>query len=353
MPPLTSAERAKRHRLKLINNEEYKDKERLRKRQYYINKFKNGENISNKPLNANIEEFKILKPISKRINPINTSVLNDKTIEQYSRIIRILYKKYNNGEDIDDMHEIFKSLKSEKYDYKIIGTDFKFIKTDIINIIKDNFTYIRDIYAIFTRIRGFAKEIKQIYPYLEEKQKIYDTNRKNREVTDTIKKQIDLLSFEEEDIKNNLNNKSLTSFEKLIYGLFTLFPTRRAKDYRIMMITNVEPKDDKTHNYYYNGKFYFFITKNKKKDIYDVPALLQELINTDDGYLLGEEYSNTQLSKIIMSVFKKIYDVSFSAVEIRRLYATYINKKGLNYKEREIISNMMNHRVEENIKYAY
>jgi hypothetical protein len=47
-----------------------------------------------------------------------------------------------------------------------------------------------------------------------------------------------------------------------------------------------------------------------------------------------------------MTVYKKIYHIAISAVEIRRLYSTYL--KNLVSK-----AEMMNHSYEENKKYAY
>ena len=52
-----------------------------------------------------------------------------------------------------------------------------------------------------------------------------------------------------------------------------------------------------------------------------------------------------------MDVFFKVYGFKFSAVEIRRFYATSLNN--LSDIERKKISNMMNHRLEENKKYSF
>lgn len=58
-----------------------------------------------------------------------------------------------------------------------------------------------------------------------------------------------------------------------------------------------------------------------------------------------------------MNTFYKIYDISISAVEIRRLYATHLKKlaenKLITIREHKDISDMMNHNYEENKKYSY
>jgi hypothetical protein len=58
-----------------------------------------------------------------------------------------------------------------------------------------------------------------------------------------------------------------------------------------------------------------------------------------------------------MLVFKKIYKLSISAVEIRRFYCTYLKnlvKDGyMTEQEHRKIAEMMKHSYEENKKYAY
>jgi hypothetical protein len=56
-------------------------------------------------------------------------------------------------------------------------------------------------------------------------------------------------------------------------------------------------------------------------------------------------------------VFKNIYKLSISAVEIRRLYCTYLKyevKNGhMTEEQHREIAEMMNHSYEENLKYSY
>ena len=58
-----------------------------------------------------------------------------------------------------------------------------------------------------------------------------------------------------------------------------------------------------------------------------------------------------------MKTFNKIYDISFSGVELRHYYSTYINylvkHKKITIDEHRHICDMMNHSYEENKKYAY
>ena len=69
------------------------------------------------------------------------------------------------------------------------------------------------------------------------------------------------------------------------------------------------------------------------------------------------EFSNSSLSIFIMKTFNKIYGISISAVEIRRLYSTFLQEEVKDCKITEekhrLICEMMNHSYEENKKYAY
>jgi hypothetical protein len=58
-----------------------------------------------------------------------------------------------------------------------------------------------------------------------------------------------------------------------------------------------------------------------------------------------------------MLVFKKIYNLSISAVEIRRFYYTYLKYEIINGQmiknEHREIADMMNHSYQESLDYAY
>jgi len=90
--------------------------------------------------------------------------------------------------------------------------------------------------------------------------------------------------------------------------------------------------------------------------------LINKIINNrENKHLLlnndNKEYSNSCLSIFIMKTFNKIYGISISAVEIRRLYSTYLQKEvkngNISEERHRIICEMMNHSYEENKKYAY
>ena len=391
--PLTNAERQKRYREKqlLHNKEDYDKKISLKMKKHY-RKIKNEEIIINSDDNNNNNEEKIeynkddkdndfifieLKPIKKRINPLNKSKLNDKSIQLYLKTIKKIYKNYYK-KDIDDDTDLLNILTNKPYNLDKITLQLQFLKTDLYNVIKDNYKDITILYAVITRIKNFAKQVKQLYPYIEQKQNNYNEKRITKKPDMIIEHKIETLSFKKEDILSILYNQNLhlTDNEKLIFALMTLFPTRRAVDYRKMLISETKPKKEnklkmnERNNYYYNKQFYFNVTKNKDIQQFDIPDELDTLINeiiikrqynTDNKHLLlnndNNEYSNSCLSIFIMKTFNKIYGISISAVEIRRLYSTYLQKEvkngNITEEKHRIISEMMNHSYEENKKYAY
>lgn len=77
------------------------------------------------------------------------------------------------------------------------------------------------------------------------------------------------------------------------------------------------------------------------------------LLNNENKYY---KYGSN-LSRDIMLVFKKIYKLSISAVEIRRFYCTYlkyhVEDGHMTENQHREIAEMMNHTYEENLKYSY
>jgi hypothetical protein len=377
----TEVQRKFKERQLLYNREEYLQKKRDNYKKYYKKKFKDDiepeEEIKEEEIK---EEFIILKPDKKRQAPLNKTIIKDETKKVYIRSLSRIYNSYYQKEiEYDFKEELIKLLSVQKYNINHVKEEFKDIHKDIYDIIKNtsNKSDIRNLHAIITRIRGFSTLVKKIAPYIDVNQQQYAIARNNKEFTDIIRQKYNALSFNKEENIKNLNNDEigLTSKEKLLYGLFTLFHTRRPVDYNRMFIVTEQPKYElrkkitDRNNYYYDGVFYFYITKNKEIQKYDVPPELRILIeneiklrNENNKYLLlnknNKPYTNTsKLSCDIMLVFKKIYKLSISAVEIRRLYATYLKyqvKDGyMTEEEHRRICDMMNHSYEENLKYSY
>ena len=287
--------------------------------------------------------------------------------------MKFIYYSFHKSE-LNDDSDLLNVLSNKPYNLENINSQFGFIKNNIYDIIKNNNKNdIRNLYSVITRIKSFATPVKQLYPYILNYQNIYNTNRANKIIDESIKNKIDVLSFNKNDLIDNLNkHHDLSSNEKLIYALLTLFPTRRPVDYRKMIIIFSEPpnqskvKYEDKNNYYFNKTFYFNVTKNKKIQKFQISDDLHNIIQSiikdknEGEYLLSnnnKQFTQIELSKLIMNTFFKIYEISISAVEIRRLYATYLkslyNNKEISEAEHRLFADMMNHNFDENLKYSY
>ena len=384
---MTNAERQKRFRERqLLNNrDEYLHTQSQYKKKQYRKKYKDGEEPEEEIKEEIKEEFILLKPIKKRQAPLNKTIIMNDTKKTYIKSLSKIYNSYYHKDITDDFKiELDKLLSIQKYNIKLIKEEFNIINKDIYDIIKNtsNKSDIRNLHAIITRIRGFSTLVKKIAPYIDDNQIQYAIARNNKEFTNIIRRKYETLSFNKDDIMKNINNDDLdlTSKEKLLYGLLTLFHTRRPVDYNRMFIVNEKPKYETRkkindrNNYYFDGVFYFYMTKNKQIQKYNVPHELRILIENEiksrndivdeenKKYLLLNNHNKhykygSELSRDIMLVFKKIYKVSISAVEIRRFYCTYLKyevKNGdMTEEQHRKISEMMNHTYEENLKYSY
>ena len=388
---MTNAERQQkfRERQLLSNRDEYLHTQSEYKKKQYRKKYKDGDleetDNEDKIKEELKEEFVLLKPLKKRPARLNKKIIKDETKKTYINSLSKIYNSYYHKELTDEFkEELNKLLSIQKYNIKLIKEEFNIIDKDIYNIIKttSNKADIRNLNSIVSKIRGFTNLIKKITPYTDYNQQQYIDKRANKLFTKTIKQKYDTLSFKKEDIIKNLNNDDLqlTSKEKLLYGLFTLFHTRRPIDYNRMIIPNEKPKYENRkkikdrNNYYFDGIFYFYVTKNKQIQKYNVPPELQLLIENEiksrndivdeenKKYLLLNNENKyykygCKLSCDIMLVFKKIYKLSISAVEIRRFYCTYIKYQVIDgymtEEQHREISEMMNHSYEESLDYAY
>ncbi len=400
---MTSSERSKKYRekQKLLNLDKYREKERQRNKLNYKklknesieekineNEDKNENENKNEDKEKNqtyLIDFNIsnldgcgfinYKPNVNRLQSLNKSQLQPQTIKLYFNSFKKVYKNYKHEEMSEKFQEeLMKLLENTKCDIDYIKQNLNFLKTDLYSFIKPlNKNELQNIYSIFTRIKGFATIIKRIYPYLMDKQIEYQQSRDNKEMDTLDKLKYNRLSFNKTDVLKIINeNSSLTKRDKLIFGLFMLFPVRRPIDYQRMYLIDKEPYKEekkeiyKRNNYYYNGIFYFYRTKTKEIQQFNVPKELDHLIKDyieerKSGSLLldneNKEYGITTFRFHIMKTFNKIYDISFSGVELRHYYSTYINylikMKKMSIDEHKMICNMMNHSYEENKKYAY
>lgn len=318
--------------------------------------------------------FKIYSPLDKRIKPINKSYLQPQTIKLYINSFKKIYYLYFNTELDETLEtEILNNLENKHYNIELLYQRLILLQNGFYDFIeKLNKNQLQYLYSILCRIDGLDSLICQLYPYIFVNQLEYQESRDNKQMNENQIQKYKLLNFNLHEILNIINETNLTKREKLIFALFMLFPVRRPIDYVRMYIINIEPLFEENKiindrkNYYYNGMFYFFRTKNKEIQKFKISNHLNTIIldyieNRTNGPLLldnkNKEYDNSTIRIHIMKIFKQIYNISYTCLELRHYYSTYINElvknKKISILEQIEISNQMNHSYEENKKYSY
>ena len=283
--------------------------------------------------------------------------LNDNTIDNYIKSIKAIYPKYNNDKPLNDDAEILKMLNGVKYNSTKLYKQNKYIIDNIKDIATNYPSYLPKLYSIYSRLNG--KNLKQlreaIYPYMTAYNANYTENRSNVVVN---KEMTSKISFDTANVIENAN-KIDDVYDKLIYMLLFLMPTRRLYDYRIMRIaTKKGDTDDMVFNWYYQGKMYINNTKNKKVMVLDIPNEIINVINKlplNTDYIFGKFYNAPTLSRKFAKITNDLYGDPFNAVDIRKLYATYNLKTAGDtgdMKKYNETAKMMGHSTSENANYS-
>jgi len=308
------------------------------------------------------EEIKLpkLKPVKKRIQPIIKREIKDVSKNIYIKFIKKFYNHYTK-KNLEDNNDIIKAINNEKFSYKKIKADFNFLMDKFEDIIKTYTKYLNLVYAIFARIRGLTPFINKLYPYQIKLQEINEENRQKKVIPE---EKINLISFDRNDILSKLQNPQLKYGEKIIYGLLFLIPPRRYDDYKLTKISETKPneKNDDKYNYYYQGKIYIYNSKSdtrtllekaesKIRYIVDVPDEINELIDLTKPFILGREYTQAGVGKLLANATYKIYGITYNMTEIRRIKITEENDKGLGYYDKKALADAMNHSLTQQIKY--
>ena len=220
-----------------LRNKAYRNKNKDQ-----INQARNIKRNELKPIINNKDEI-----TTEFINDIDTNVkpdyknnlpikqLNPSTIITYKNTIKNIYKLYKN-KDLPDDNDILKFLDGKnKRQYSImrIKKDFNFIIENSKDIAEKHFSSINILYSVFSRLDYGMKDIKNaLYPYVMAKNKYYQDNRHkiicNQDAIDNI-------SFETDDVLKNID-KIHYPYDKLLFALLFLMPTRRIHDYRYTKI---------------------------------------------------------------------------------------------------------------------
>lgn len=291
--------------------------------------------ISKPELEVILDDTTPLKYKPKRAKAVP---LKQNTINTYVSKLRAFHRRMT-GLDLSD--DIVKAINGDVYDKKVIQDEFKYLYEKMPYIIEKELKAIPNLCKIFTKITGFVRLIKFLTPIKRSIEMAEGVKR-----NESIIKQEDMISFDKQDIIENAL-KLTDDYEKIMYLLMTLIPTRRLDDYRSMTY-------GKSEGNYFDEEFMYIKdtnTKNKKSITIKIPNEIIDII-PHTGYILGYEHSQSALSVKFSSVMEKIYKKKIGATDLRRMYLTTINKSGASYLERKDIADAVGNSIVEGIKYS-
>lgn len=314
------------------------DEQKRQKKNEYQRKWraKKAESIISKPiLEVNLDDAVPLKYKPKKAKKIE---LKDNTIATYTTKLRAFHKRMT-GLPLSE--NIINAIANKEYDKKAIQDEFKYIYERLEYIKANEVSAIPNICKIFSKFVGFAKLIKTITPMKWKVEEALEIRR-----NDTTINEEDLISFDKEDVLQNAL-KLTDDYEKIMYMMMMLIPTRRLDDYRNMTygVSDANYFDDE-NMYIKDTK-----TKNKKGIVIKIPNEVVDLL-PQSGYLFGYNYSAPTLSVKFSNLMNKIYGKKIGALDLRRMYLTTINRSGASYNERQKISDAVGHSVEESLRYS-
>ena len=286
---------------------------------------------------------------AKKLPVISTAIKTNATKKNYILFIKRFYKKITNNELADDA-DIIKKINEQPYKSLMISKQFKpIINENIKEIIKIP-NEVNNLYVILRGIRGFTDIVKILHPYLYEYHEQYQDNRSQIIASEDDLNKINFNNIPEYEANlqklDNITDKIIYSYIMIIRG--------RVGDLRMTKIAeNKKDTESNEYNWLYQNKLYINNTKNKKKNIIELPAVLNFWNSVKGEYILGRIIPSSTYSQQIQRIFLKIYDKVYTATDIRHLYATYINNKGSSLKERQATAKQSGHSVMEQLSYVY
>jgi hypothetical protein len=204
------------------------------------------------------------------------------------------------------------------------------------------------------------KELHDIYQTLTKVGKLVQERREENKLDEEDEGKI--ISIKPDDVYKNL--EKLTNIEdRIIYALYTLFPSRRF-DYKNMKLTT-ETSVDKLNDINYlilsNPKQFVFndykTYNTYEKQVFKVPEDLNMIINQhitakklkNGDFLFSlrrdkkEPLAEPNFSAKVKGVFKKVYGIPISMRFIRMSWATDLYASNPTAKEIKELANKMSH----------
>ena len=225
---------------------------------------------------------------------------------------------------------------------------------------------------ILSVITSHFKELHHIYQPLTKVGKLVNKNvQEKRELNEVDEEDVGkIISIKPEDVYKNL--EKLKSVEdRLIYALYTLFPSRRL-DYKNMKLTtdlNVDKLNDINYLVLSNPKQFVFndykTYNTYGKQIFEVPNDLDMVINQyiitkrlkNGDFLFSllrdkkEAIAEPNFSAKVKEVFNKVYGIPISMRFIRMSWATDLYSSNPTAKQIKELASKMSHSVSESRLY--
>lgn len=321
-----------------------------------------------------------IKPLhEKRKEPLTAS-----TIEAYinkANLINKLFIKKSLSQEATE--EIRKLLNNNDFDEDLILSQMTYINNDIeptIQALRTHYkndntfrNYINILVVITSHLKTLNKSVYQTLTklniYLTQQ---YQEKRKDNEIEEADRDKI--IDLDKSTILNNI--KKLNNIkDRLIYGLYCLFPARR-EEWRLTKITtetNKEKLNDPLNNYLIistnpkqiifnnyktnktHGQQHFNILDTDLNNIIDEYILNNGLLNGDYLFSLKTDknkvISQPNFSHLISDVFLKVYNIPISVRFIRMSHTSYLLNKNPTIKQMEILAYQMAHSPQEQQKY--
>ena len=315
--------------------------------------------------------YKTKKNISDNIIPayINRKdILEQSTINEYISKLNIVHKFFIKQPLTQKLKsELNKLINDIQYDEKMILDNMPYL-IDINNTIEDLRTkYQKDnsfkAYLVpLTVVLGHIKDLNNQYQTITKVAKsindIVQDKRSNN--TLSLSEKTKIIDLDKKVLLDNLETNLKDIQDKVIYSIYTLFPSRREDDYRLMRLTYHQKPQDLNEDFNYlqveksgDMNFVFNQYKTRKKygqKIYKVPQEITNILHKyisqyklkENSFLFyanntpKEPVSQSNFSVKVGNTFKKVYGIPISIRYIRKSHATFLYKISNDWSSKEI-----------------
>ena len=321
-----------------------------------------------------------IKPFYEtRKQPLAYSTIED-YIDKAAVIHGLFFEKPLLQEVKAQLRKLFNDNKS--FDEKLILSEMTYINNDIeptINTLRENYkndnsfkTYLNILVVITSHLTSLNKSVYQTLTKLNiyMNKKIQDKRKENKlDEGDEGK----IINLDLTEILTNIE-KLKNIKDKLIYGLYTLFPARR-EEWRFTKLTTETNNDKLIHpvnnylilsnpkrvifNNYKTSKTYgqqdFQIDDRNLNNILDAYITSNKLEEKD--YLFGldrnkkEIISQPNFSKLISNVFFKVHNIPISLRFLRMAHISRLLKTNPSIKQMETLAFQMANSLDEQRRY--